>query len=322
MNDIILFSFITQYFVKKAFVKAGVDRRKGLRDGAVVFFCVMFAFLAYHVGNEPANYYQRLGVTRDVTPAGLKSAYKKQAVRLHPDKNTAANAEEEFNAMRRGYDVLSDREDRMIYDTFGEEFMRHPQYKGLLTSPMNMFFHHCMFYLATAFFSYVFSLGQSKRASRQWNFLGLVLVFILELFMTHGDLDLFTGLFPSTTPYQKLQVLKKMYFYMTQGSMFIAEYLYVDKEGMRLALLQHIAQTNNQILAILDSEPWRKSGGGGGGKVEHGVTESKPPNQKHLMAQSKRAADLATQAEQKQSGGIPIGTIIFVVITVLQWWFN
>jgi len=66
------------------------------------------------------DYYEVLGVSRGATDAEIKSAYRKLAVRYHPDKNPGDNeAEEKFKDAAEAYSVLSDSEQRARYDRFG-----------------------------------------------------------------------------------------------------------------------------------------------------------------------------------------------------------
>ena len=67
-----------------------------------------------------ADYYEVLGVSRDVDAADLKRAYRKLAMQHHPDRNQGnAEAEELFKQASEAYQVLSDPEKRRIYDHHG-----------------------------------------------------------------------------------------------------------------------------------------------------------------------------------------------------------
>jgi len=66
------------------------------------------------------DYYQVLGVERDATDQQIKSAYRKLALKHHPDRNPGkAEAEEQFKEAAEAYAVLADREKRSLYDRFG-----------------------------------------------------------------------------------------------------------------------------------------------------------------------------------------------------------
>src|ERR1019366_59898 len=67
-----------------------------------------------------ADYYELLGVSRDVSDQELKSAYRKQALKYHPDRNPGDHtAEEKFKQASEAYQVLSDADKRAAYNRFG-----------------------------------------------------------------------------------------------------------------------------------------------------------------------------------------------------------
>jgi curved DNA-binding protein len=68
------------------------------------------------------DYYEILGVGRKATPDEIKKAYRKLALKYHPDRNKGnKEAEERFKEINEAYAVLSDKEKRQQYDTFGAE---------------------------------------------------------------------------------------------------------------------------------------------------------------------------------------------------------
>ena len=68
------------------------------------------------------DYYEVLGVGRDVSDGDLKKAYRRIAMKLHPDRNPDdASAEEKFKEANEAYEVLSDAEKRQVYDQYGHE---------------------------------------------------------------------------------------------------------------------------------------------------------------------------------------------------------
>ena len=66
------------------------------------------------------DYYEVLGVERSVDEKALKSAYRKLAMKYHPDQNAGdASAEEKFKEVGEAYAVLSDPQKRAAYDRYG-----------------------------------------------------------------------------------------------------------------------------------------------------------------------------------------------------------
>ena len=69
---------------------------------------------------EKRDYYEVLGVSKTATPDEIKKAYRKLAIKYHPDKNPDdKNAEEKFKEAAEAYEVLSNEEKRQKYDQFG-----------------------------------------------------------------------------------------------------------------------------------------------------------------------------------------------------------
>lgn len=67
------------------------------------------------------DYYQLLGIARDADNREIRKAFKKLALKLHPDKNDAEDAHQKFLKITRAYEILKDEETRKKYDVYGEE---------------------------------------------------------------------------------------------------------------------------------------------------------------------------------------------------------
>uniref|UniRef100_A0A3Q0RNG2 J domain-containing protein n=1 Tax=Amphilophus citrinellus TaxID=61819 RepID=A0A3Q0RNG2_AMPCI len=69
------------------------------------------------------EYYQILGVRKDASADDIKKAYRKLALRWHPDKNpeNKEEAEKKFKELAEAYEVLSDANKRSLYDHYGKE---------------------------------------------------------------------------------------------------------------------------------------------------------------------------------------------------------
>lgn len=65
------------------------------------------------------DYYEVLGVNKSASEVELKTAYRKQALEWHPDRNRSKEAETKFKEVNEAYEVLSNKDKRGAYDQFG-----------------------------------------------------------------------------------------------------------------------------------------------------------------------------------------------------------
>ncbi|EEH55388.1 uncharacterized protein MICPUCDRAFT_8511, partial [Micromonas pusilla CCMP1545] len=66
-------------------------------------------------------YYDTLGISKDASPADIKKAYRRQAIKWHPDKNSDPGAEAKFQEIANAYEILSDDNARKRYDMYGKD---------------------------------------------------------------------------------------------------------------------------------------------------------------------------------------------------------
>lgn len=77
------------------------------------------------------DYYEILSVSKSASGAEIKKAYRKLAMKYHPDKNPGdKKAEEQFKSCTEAYEVLSDEGKRQIYDTYGHDGLKNSGYSG------------------------------------------------------------------------------------------------------------------------------------------------------------------------------------------------
>ncbi len=80
---------------------------------------------------DKRDYYETLGVGRDATDEDIKKAYRKSALRYHPDKNPGnKESEEKFKEVNEAYEILSDPEKRRRYDLFGHGMGANGGFEG------------------------------------------------------------------------------------------------------------------------------------------------------------------------------------------------
>jgi len=77
------------------------------------------------------DYYETLSITRSASSGEIKKAYRKLAMKYHPDRNPDnKEAEEKFKCCTEAYEVLSDERKREIFDTYGHAGLKNSGYSG------------------------------------------------------------------------------------------------------------------------------------------------------------------------------------------------
>jgi curved DNA-binding protein len=79
---------------------------------------------------EYRDYYQTLGVGKNAKPEEIRKAYRKLAMKYHPDRNPGKEAEEKFKEINEAYEVLRDPQKRARYDQLGSAYRNYQQSGG------------------------------------------------------------------------------------------------------------------------------------------------------------------------------------------------
>ncbi|WVW83977.1 hypothetical protein I302_106000 [Kwoniella bestiolae CBS 10118] len=101
--------------------------------------------------------YDVLGVTPEATDIELKKAYRKLAIKWHPDKNSSAEAEVKFKEIGEAYQILSDADTRAFYDKVGKDGMNRPEAENM--DPTEIF---GKIFGGEAFFDYIGEIALVK----------------------------------------------------------------------------------------------------------------------------------------------------------------
>ena len=71
-----------------------------------------------------ANLYRILGIEKSADATTIKKAYKKLVRKYHPDRNKSPNAVDKFQEIKHAYEVLSNPDNRQLYDQYGDAMFR------------------------------------------------------------------------------------------------------------------------------------------------------------------------------------------------------
>ncbi|WP_104743486.1 molecular chaperone DnaJ [Helicobacter cinaedi] len=128
---------------------------------------------------ETFDYYEILEITRTSDKETIKKAYRKMALKYHPDRNPDdKNAEEQFKRINEAYEVLSDDSKRQIYDKYGKEGLQNSGFSGFSGRDFSDIFGDLGSIFESAFGgSFGFSSQKSKGAYNLDEIIGLELSF-------------------------------------------------------------------------------------------------------------------------------------------------
>ncbi|XP_042258391.1 dnaJ homolog subfamily B member 9-like [Thunnus maccoyii] len=90
-----------------------------MRTCVVLVLCLSEALRA--ASETSSNYYKTLNVEPTATDSQIKKAFRKLAIKYHPDKNKSVDAEKTFREITEAYKVLSNKDNRRLYDSLGHE---------------------------------------------------------------------------------------------------------------------------------------------------------------------------------------------------------
>ena len=126
---------------------------------------------------ETFDYYEILEITRTSDKETIKKAYRKMALKYHPDRNPDdKNAEEQFKRINEAYEVLSDDSKRQIYDKYGKEGLQNSGFSGFSGRDFSDIFGDLGSIFESAFGgSFGFSSQKSKGAYNLDEIIGLEL---------------------------------------------------------------------------------------------------------------------------------------------------
>jgi molecular chaperone DnaJ len=127
------------------------------------------------------DYYEILGVDRNASAEEIKKAYRKTAIKFHPDKNQGdKEAEEKFKEAAEAYEILSDQEKRTQYDRYGHSGMRGGGFGGQGMSMDDIFSQFGDIFGGSAFESFFGGSASSRRSGSKGTNLRIKLKLTLE----------------------------------------------------------------------------------------------------------------------------------------------
>lgn len=114
------------------------------------------------------DYYELLGVGRGASTDEVRSAYRKLALKYHPDRNPGdAESERKFKDISQAYDILSDEQKRRLYDQYGHEGLRGTPQRDFQSGGFEEIFSAFSDVFGDSAFGDLFGAGRGRRRVRR-----------------------------------------------------------------------------------------------------------------------------------------------------------
>jgi len=230
-------------------LKPGRFPRKKAIIYAIAFLCALAFFkTSFEIVEREANHYNVLGVPRSSTAMEIKKSYKRLSLELHPDKNKAPDAADQFAHLKASYDVLMDVENRVVYNKFGPDGVKNNK---STFDETGMLLEMGIFYATWAMLSFVLTLGKSGNMARSWIYTGQIVMLLIEITLMTTEEPFPDWFFPKTTEYEWIWLLHTLFPAFMNGCRCLGGFLYVDMEGETRKLLAALEESNKDILLVL-----------------------------------------------------------------------
>lgn len=199
------------------------------------------------------------------SPIGhIKKAYRTLSLELHPDKNKAATANEDFAKINNAFNVLTDREKKREYDRLGEHGVKVASHSVI--DHKYLVLQIVIYYSSSLAFSFLLNLSEKGEAfeaallglagtilyftfhTKYHHYLCLYLAMLLvELLLVVHEVQLPGWFFPSMTPHEIVTTLHQVYAPFMHGCRCILAVLNVDRKAQREQVLETLIRATTDV---------------------------------------------------------------------------
>ncbi len=248
------------------------------------------AVIGHGLANKTPSHYDTLNVHPAASFVEIKKGYKRESVRVHPDKTAAARAasaedadddteseDAAFLAVKHAYDILSDSQKRDVYNKFGPEGLEHQHDTSQLLASLGFF------YVVWVALSYLLTRPKAVSRAQTWSFSGLLALGIFEYQSRIAGTEFLEEQLPQLAMFEKIELLHRLVPAFIFGARIVAWMIYEDIDTYNAHVLQRLhAKTDMLLLMIRDTylavtSPKPGGGSGGSGSVPAVADATAPP---------------------------------------------
>jgi len=213
---------------------------------AMLFLVAISMCHAFYENRERGpNHYQLLNVRRDCSTSVLKKAYKKLSLELHPDKNKSPTAPDEFNKVKHAYDILSNAENRGIYNRLGDDGVKYAS--QAVVDQKYISIQLLVYYASSAIFAFFMTMSEPSGDALSYSVFGLAAMLLFEAIIVLEETPIPSWIFPYHTPYGMISLLHRIFPAYMNGCRCICGSFYEDPIRSRYEALTDLA-TANRVL--------------------------------------------------------------------------
>lgn len=234
-----------------------INKQRGLTLAGGALLTVSAIKIGAEIMFKEASMYDMLGVAPGCLSSELKQGYKRESLKVHPDKLQAAKAageevvdedtaSEAFVELKAAYDVLNDSQLRDLYDKFGAPGLQHKDDTTQLVAGLGFFY---VVWLALA---YLLTQRKSTSRAQTWGFSGLLALAVFEYQARILSFDFLQDALPDLTMFEKIELLHRLYPVYLLGGRMVAWLLFEDVDAHNFVMLQHLHWKTDRLTERLE----------------------------------------------------------------------
>jgi len=177
-------------------------------------------------------------VTRGTSVALLKKRYRNLSLELHPDKNKAPEAKDEFLRVKHAFDVLVDGEMRKVYDRLGDAGVKVSA--NAVIDHKYIIIQMLVYYCSSLIFAFFMTFSEPSGDALSMSIFGLVLMLLVEALLVLEEKQIPVWLLPYHTSHDVVSLTHRLFPAYMNGCRCIVGAFYVDSKAMRVEKLGEI----------------------------------------------------------------------------------
>eukprot|EP01038_Epipyxis_sp_PR26KG_P015673 gene15673-21199_t len=239
---------VTNYIISP---KRGLPKWKSALYAMLFLAAVTIIHMMYENSEKGPNHYQLLNVTRDSSISTIKKAYRNLSLELHPDKNKASTASEEFQKVKHAFDVLVNKDKRREYNRLGDH--------GVAVSAQTaidlkyIILQLVIYYSSSLIFAFLMTFSEPSGDAFSLSVFGLFTMLLVESLLVVKEIDLPSWILPYHAPSDIVSTLHRLFPAFMNGCRCITGAYYIDRKAVIVLELEALANSTREANLILGS---------------------------------------------------------------------